>query len=180
VAVVDEAIEQIEQEIENLHAIISDLRPASLDELGLRPALEALLERRRQHSGLDIAVELGLGDGVDLPPELESTVYRLVQEALTNVVKHAHAHSARVAVTATAAGVSIEVADDGVGFSPAAITGGFGLEGMRERVYLVGGTLTVRSGEHGTLVAAELPLRAASAGSAASAPGAAESRQLAS
>jgi signal transduction histidine kinase len=159
--VVDEAIDQIEHEIENLHAIISDLRPASLDELGLRPALEALLDRRRQHAGLAVTMELELPDSTDgggLPPELESTIYRLVQESLTNVVKHARAHSARVAVSATAATVSIEVEDDGIGFSPDTRAGGFGLEGMRERVFLVGGTLTVESGKHGTLVHVELPL----------------------
>ncbi|MGD1050759.1 MAG: GAF domain-containing sensor histidine kinase [Solirubrobacteraceae bacterium] len=168
--VVDEAIEQIEHEIENLHAIISDLRPASLDELGLRPALEALLDRRRQHAGLAVAMELDLPDpaaGGRLPPELESTIYRLVQESLTNVVKHARAHSARVAVSATDSVVRIDVEDDGVGFSPEAHAAGFGLEGMRERVYLVGGTLDLKSGEHGTLVHVELPLAggAARAGS---------------
>jgi signal transduction histidine kinase len=165
--VVDEAIEQIEHEIENLHAIISDLRPASLDELGLRPALEALLDRRRQHAGLAVAMELDLpdpGDGARLPPALESTIYRLVQESLTNVVKHARAHSARVAVSATDSAVLIDVEDDGVGFSPDAHAAGFGLEGMRERVYLVGGTLELQSGEHGTLVHVELPLAAGAAG----------------
>jgi signal transduction histidine kinase len=159
--VVDEAIDQIEHEIENLHAIISDLRPASLDELGLRPALEALLDRRRQHAGLAVTMELELPDSADgggLPPELESTIYRLVQESLTNVVKHARAHSARVAVSAAAATVSIEVEDDGIGFSPDTRADGFGLEGMRERVFLVGGTLKVESGEHGTLVHVEIPL----------------------
>jgi len=161
--VVDEAIGQIEREIENLHSIITDLRPASLDELGLRPALEALLDRRRDLAGLEIAAELTLPDPADddpwrLPVEIESTVYRLVQEALTNIVKHARAQNVRIAVTATQAGVSIEVQDDGVGFSPAARTPGFGLEGMRERVFLVGGTLSFDSGQSGTLVRAELPL----------------------
>ncbi len=163
--VVDEAIAQIEREIESLHAIITDLRPAALDELGLRPALEALLERRRELGELAISAALDLPDpgegGPRLPPEIESTVYRLVQEALTNVIKHAHATSAQVTVSATDGHVSIEVRDDGVGFSPQARTGGFGLEGMRERVYLVGGSLSFDSGDAGTLVRALLPLRAA-------------------
>jgi signal transduction histidine kinase len=168
--VVDEAIEQIEHEIENLHAIISDLRPASLDELGLRPALEALLDRRRQHAGLAVTMALDLPDSVNgrgLPPALESTIYRLVQESLTNVVKHARAHNARVAVTAATSTVSLEIEDDGVGFDPATRAAGFGLEGMRERVYLVGGTLRVESGDHGTLVHVELPLAGAPAGAGA-------------
>jgi signal transduction histidine kinase len=170
--VVDEAIGQIEREIENLHGIITDLRPASLDALGLRPALEALLDRRRELAGLAITAELELpaaGDPGDLrlPPEIESTVYRLVQEALTNVVKHAHARSAQVSVSATPARVVLEVRDDGVGFSPDAKKSGFGLEGMRERVYLLGGTITFDSSDVGTLVRAELPLQAPERSSAA-------------
>ena len=95
--VLDEAIGQIEQEIENLHAIISDLRPAALDELGLRPALEALIDRRGQHDGVTVTSEFRLPDQSAaerlLDEEIESTVYRLVQEALTNVVKHAEART---------------------------------------------------------------------------------------
>ena len=158
---VDEAIEHLQEEIENLHAIISDLRPAALDELGLRPALEALLERRSDHGALAIDSELVLPDpnacGDDLEPEIESTIYRLVQEALTNVVRHASARRVRVAVIATASAVSIEVIDDGVGFAPDASRSGFGLAGMRERAFLAGGTVMIDSGAAGTVVRAELP-----------------------
>jgi signal transduction histidine kinase len=160
----DEAIGQVEQEIENLHAIISDLRPAALDELGLRPALEALLERRSDPGELVIVSTLMLPDPrageQRLEPEIESTVYRVVQEALTNIVKHANARNVRVAVMARAGAVSIEVRDDGVGFAPAARGSGFGLAGMRERVYLAGGTVRVDSGAGGTRVRAELPAHA--------------------
>jgi signal transduction histidine kinase len=160
----DEAIEHIEQEIENLHAIISDLRPAALDELGLRPALEALLERHSEHDELTIASKLALPDhnaGEDrLEPEIESTVYRLVQEALTNIAKHANARNARVAVTASGGAVLVEVQDDGTGFAPDAGGSGFGLVGIRERVFLAGGTVTIDSGRGGTLVRAELPAHA--------------------
>jgi signal transduction histidine kinase len=160
---VDEAIEYIEQEIENLHAIISDLRPAALDELGLRPALEALLERRSDHGALTIAGRLALpdpkADEERFDPEIESTVYRLVQESLTNIVKHADARSVRVTVTASEGAVSVEVQDDGVGFVPDAEGSGFGLASMRERVMLAGGTMAIDSGAEGTLVRAELPAR---------------------
>jgi signal transduction histidine kinase len=172
-AAVDQAIDQIEQEIENLHAIISDLRPATLDELGLRPTLEALLERRSDPGSLTIVSEFLLPDpkeGEDrLPPEIESTVYRLVQEALTNVVKHAKASNARVAVIASPAGVTVEVRDDGVGFATNAPMSGFGLAGLHERAFLVGGSVTIESGEQGTVVRAELPAqdRAAASPSAA-------------
>ncbi len=160
---VDEAIEHIEQEIENLHAIISDLRPAALDELGLRPALEALLERRSDHGALTISSRLALpdprADEDRFEPEVESTVYRLVQESLTNIVKHASAGNVRVSVTASEGGVSVEIQDDGVGFNPDAGGSGFGLASMRERVFLSGGTVSIDSGAEGTVVRAELPAR---------------------
>jgi signal transduction histidine kinase len=158
---VEEAIDHIEEEIGNLHAIINDLRPAALDELGLRPALEALLERRSDHGALTIVAELTLPSPMDveadLGPEVESAVYRLVQEALTNVVRHANARNVRVAVTAVGGAVSVVVQDDGVGFAPHPGEAGFGLAGMRERVLLAGGTVTIESGEDGTVVRAELP-----------------------
>ena len=91
----DEAVEHLEREISNLRAIITELRPAALDELGLRTAIEALLDRHREQSGLHIDAELelsGPSKGDDrLDEDLETAVYRLVQEALTNVAKHAHA-----------------------------------------------------------------------------------------
>ncbi len=157
---IGQAIEDIELETDNLRAIISDLRPSLLDDLGLGPAIEALLERRRV-AGLEIAAELSLGDVEALAPELETTVYRLLQEALTNVVKHAHATSARVLVRVTDSDVLVEVQDDGEGFDPDAQTSGFGLAGMRERVYLAGGSLDVGSGPAGTAVRVHLPVSAA-------------------
>ena len=168
-AAVDQAIEQIEQEIQNLHAIISDLRPATLDELGIRPALEALFERRSEHGSLTIVSELVLPDpqvaGDRLPPEIESTVYRLVQEALTNVVKHAKARNARVTVVASPDGVTVEVQDDGVGFARDAPRSGFGLTGLHERAFLVGGSVTIESDDRGTVVRAELPAQGRQAAS---------------
>jgi len=166
-----QAIEDIELEIENLRAIITDLRPSLLDDLGLLPAIEALLERRRQ-GGLKITTEFSLPDrepdGSALAPELETTIYRLIQEALTNVIKHAHASTVRVLVAVVEADMVIEVQDDGRGFDTGAHSDGFGLAGIRERVYLAGGTLELESGEGGTLVRAQLPARAAAAAAAGS------------
>jgi signal transduction histidine kinase len=158
-----EAIEHIEQEIGNLRAIITELRPAALDELGLRTALEALLDRHRQQSGFEIDGELALpgpsaGSG-RLDGDLETAVYRLVQEALTNVAKHARADRVQVAVRESGGELSIEVRDDGAGFDPETTSRDFGLAGMQERVTLAGGTLSVESDEQGTLVAARLPVR---------------------
>jgi signal transduction histidine kinase len=162
-AAMREAMEHIEQEIANLRAIITELRPAALDELGLRTAIEALLDRHREQSGFDIDRELLLPgpstrDG-RLDGDLETTVYRLVQEALTNVAKHARADRVRVAITEADGELSIEVCDDGAGFDPKTTGHGFGLAGMQERVTLAGGTLSVESGEQGTVVSARLPAR---------------------
>ena len=145
-------------EIANLRALITDLRPSLLDDIGLLPAIEALLDRRREE-GLEIDAELALpepsSDRRDL--ELETTIYRLVQEALTNVVKHAHAARAHVRVALVEAEIVVEVSDDGRGFDPDAATSGFGLAGMRERAFLAGGTLELSSSESGTLLRARLP-----------------------
>jgi|CZKG01.1.fsa_nt_gi signal transduction histidine kinase len=158
-----EAVQRIEQEIENLRAIITDLRPAALDELGLAAAIESLLDRHHERSGLEVEHEISLAratGGVErLDEELETAVYRLVQEALTNVVKHARASLARVAVRESDGELLIEVKDDGAGFDPLTVDKGFGLAGMKERVGLAGGTLSVASGEGGTLLTARLPIR---------------------
>jgi signal transduction histidine kinase len=163
-----QAVEQIEHEIANLRAIITELRPAALDELGLRTAIEALLERHREASGLQIDAELtlpGPSAGAErLDPELETAVYRMVQEALTNVAKHARAEHVRLVIGESDGELLLEIHDDGVGFDSKTRTDGFGLAGMRERAGLAGGTLSVESGEQGTRVSARLPARRKDAG----------------
>ncbi|HTX09208.1 MAG TPA: GAF domain-containing sensor histidine kinase [Solirubrobacteraceae bacterium] len=167
-AAIRQAIEDIELEIANLRGIITDLRPSMLDDLGLMPAIEALLDRRRD-AGLEVVGELALGEVASrdggLDRQLETTIYRLVQESLTNVVKHAHASRVRVSLAAIDGEVKIEVQDNGVGFEPGERTGGFGLAGMRERVYLAGGTIELESSENGTLVRVRLPQRTNAAAS---------------
>ncbi|HWC86674.1 MAG TPA: GAF domain-containing sensor histidine kinase [Solirubrobacteraceae bacterium] len=161
-AAMREAIEEIETAIGNLRGIITDLRPAALDDLGLRAALTALIERRH-HDDLEITGDLRLpdprADEPRLSAELETIVYRLVQEALHNVVKHARARHVHLTVAATEGEVMLEVRDDGVGFAVAEPTGGFGLKGMHERVYLGGGRLEIQSGPEGTVLHAVLPAR---------------------
>jgi signal transduction histidine kinase len=154
-----QAIEDIELETDNLRAIITDLRPSLLDDLGLIPAIEALVDRRRA-AGVEIEAELDLPDplpGAD--PELETTIYRVLQEALTNVAKHARASEVQLAARLENHGVCVSVRDNGVGFDPESRTSGFGLAGMRERVYLSGGQLEVSSDPSGTLIQVRLPLR---------------------
>ena len=128
-------VEQVEHEIENLRAIITELRPAALDELGLRTAIEGLLDRHREQSGFQIDSELALpgpSAGEErLDEDLETTVYRLVQEALTNVAKHARANQVRVAVKESEGELLVEVKDDGAGFDHETASHGFGLAGMQ-------------------------------------------------
>jgi signal transduction histidine kinase len=152
--------EHVAQEIENLRAIIAELRPAALDQLGLGPALTSLAQRTASTHGLDVRTDLALGDAdARLPPELETTVYRLVQEALSNVMKHAAATRVDISVREQGGAVHVRVADDGRGFDPSTPSAGFGLVGMRERAELSGGELQIEAGEPGTVVRARLPVR---------------------
>jgi signal transduction histidine kinase len=168
-----QAVEQLEEGITNLRALITDLRPAALDELGTEAAVEALAERATRHGiEVDVSIELAHeralerdGDGGDSPlarhiPELETAIYRIVQEALTNATKHGHAGRAIVEIHEDGETVHVEVRDDGSGFDTSADTFGFGLLGMRERVELLDGTLQVESSPSaGTTVRANFPVQ---------------------
>ena len=151
---IDQALEMITQGIANLRALIIELRPAALDELGPEPAVQALVERVRAQSGLEIELDVRLAYEEGRTPlrhvtDIEAAVYRLVQEALNNVVKHAEATRVAIRIadpTEDDGQLLVEVEDDGRGFDPAIdSSGGFGLLGMRERVALVHGELTVTS-----------------------------------
>jgi signal transduction histidine kinase len=162
-----DAVEQLTTEIASLRTLITELRPAALDDLGLQPALEALAERVRVVEGLQVELEVDThgpaGRGQErLPGDVETAVYRLVQEALTNVAKHARATRVDVSVVEHDGQVSVRVRDDGRGFDPAERTAGFGLTGMRERAELAGGSLRVESTRgRGTVVSARLGARRA-------------------
>jgi signal transduction histidine kinase len=160
-AVMREAIEQLSRDIEALRGLIAELRPAALDQLGLEPALTSLAKRTSMTTGLEIHTQIDIPDGERLAPELETTVYRIVQESLTNVAKHARAAHVELTVRCAEDELRISIADDGTGFDPEeAHNGGFGLAGMRERVELAGGELSVRPGDRaGTTISARLPVR---------------------
>jgi signal transduction histidine kinase len=152
---VREAVDHIATEIDSLRTLITELRPAALDEIGLAPAIESLGQRLSAVEGLEVDVRVEVGGRLD--PELETTVYRIVQEALSNIAKHARAERVSVSVTLDFDAVRIEVTDDGKGFNPAARADGFGLVGMRERVALAQGRLDIESSSEGTAVRARLP-----------------------
>jgi signal transduction histidine kinase len=133
------------------------LRPSMLDDLGLVAALEWQGREVSRRSQMEVAVEsANVSD--DLPDEYKICVYRLVQEALHNAVRHAHARNAKVRVTGGAGGIEIEVSDDGQGFDPQR-SRGLGILGMEERVKRLGGSLAVKSAPgQGATLKAELPM----------------------
>ncbi len=177
---VDAALEGLGTEIDGLRHLITELRPAALDDLGLAAALEALARRAQAIDGLDVKTEmdLGWGPGQDqdaggenggrrLDPELESTIYRVVQEALTNVSRHAQATKAVISVTERDGVLTASVTDDGRGLPDATrlgprgdgLEGGFGMSGMRERAELVRGELEwAPAPERGTIMRLTVPL----------------------
>ncbi|HEX6620986.1 MAG TPA: GAF domain-containing sensor histidine kinase [Solirubrobacteraceae bacterium] len=159
-AAMRDATQQLTGDIESLRALIAELRPPALDQLGLAPALASLAQRTGAVNDLEVRADVDLPDDRRFAPELETTVYRVVQESLTNAVKHAGASSIDIAVCCAEDAVEVSVADDGIGFdSEAAAGNGFGLAGMRERVELAGGELSVQPGAGaGTVIRARLPL----------------------
>jgi signal transduction histidine kinase len=166
--VLGESVTQLNATINDLRAIVTDLRPAALDVLGVRPALEALAERMQSRSNMaielsvDLAYEAGRA-ATRLAPEIELTLYRLVQEAVTNAARHSGGTAIRVEVNEGEDCVVGAISDDGHGFDPNDASAGFGLLGMRERVALVDGTLDVQGGPEGTLVRFTLPVRRSAA-----------------
>jgi signal transduction histidine kinase len=159
------AVGQIETQVHELQGLITELRPAALDDLGLSPALDTLYARVQATHGLEVTSQRDLVSETRdasnrLAPEIEGTIYRLVQEALTNIAKHANTGRAHTLITEGEGKVSVEIVDEGAGFDPGEVNRGFGLVGMRERVELVGGTLDIDSRPGaGTRLVATLPAR---------------------
>jgi signal transduction histidine kinase len=147
--------------LKDLHRLAVSLRPASLDQLGLVSALEQLVESFTQNSPLQIRFKaVGICEDDRLPHEVETTLYRIAQEALTNVIRHAGARRADVVLERRDDIVLILVEDDGKGFDVdgAKMAGPLGLLGMQERAEMLGGTLTVESNEgRGTTLVVEVP-----------------------
>ena len=163
-AALDDAITELDTEIANVRGIISDVRPAALDELGTEAAVEALSDRIRTR-GIDVALTVDLDweagrSATRHDDELETALYRIAQEAMTNGLKHSGAQLLTVDIAEADGHVTVSVHDDGQGFDPSARAEGFGLLGMRERVELLDGTLTVVSAPgEGTTLSARLPVR---------------------
>jgi signal transduction histidine kinase len=144
--------------LQDVRRLAVELRPKALDDFGLVPALERLVETFREQTGIEVDLEPRLG-GNRLPAEVETALYRITQEALTNVVKHAHAKRVSIVLTRRDGSVSAVIEDDGRGFAEEqGSENGLGLLGMRERVALVDGRLSVESSPGaGTTLSIEVP-----------------------
>jgi two-component system CheB/CheR fusion protein len=166
--ILEDATGLAENMMSGLRRIIADLRPPVLDDLGLVPALRRLGSDLQERAGVTVAVQAAELPG-RLPPEVELTLFRVAQEALTNIGKHAHAHEARILLRCDPAQVTLQIQDDGQGLPQAGVgldqadaprlAAHFGLLGMQERVALLNGSFRVESAPHaGTTVQVEVPL----------------------
>jgi signal transduction histidine kinase/PAS domain-containing protein len=148
----------------DVHRLIYDLRPSLLDDLGLSAALRSCAHNSLDAAGLEVYVE-AVGQEKRLPPEVEIALFRIVQEAIANIARHAHAESAYISLEFKEKSVAVHIEDDGIGFdyshgfSAGAGGKGVGLLGMKERAELLGGTLLIdaRPGG-GTRVSVEVPV----------------------
>ena len=145
--------------LQDVRRLAVELRPKALDDFGLVPAIERLVETFREQTGIDVDLEPRLGEE-RLPAEVETTLYRITQEALTNVVKHAQARHVSIVLTRRSASVAAVIEDDGRGFGKAETSSnGLGILGMQERVALVGGRVEVESAPgSGTTLSIEVPV----------------------
>jgi signal transduction histidine kinase len=145
--------------LQDVRRLAVELRPSALDDFGLVPALERLVDTFREQTGIDVDLEPQLGDE-RLPSDVETTLYRITQEALTNVVKHANAERVSIVLTRRDGTISAVIEDDGRGFEEGSGSGnGLGLLGMRERVALVDGRLSIESSPgSGTTLSIEVPV----------------------
>jgi signal transduction histidine kinase len=153
---IEHIAKNIDEIVDIVRRIATDLRPAILDDLGIVAALEQQLRRLRESTG--VATTLHADDEPELDMLTAVTLYRIAQEALANVVRHANATSVDVSLALRDGSVELEIRDDGRGFDvPSAGPSALGLIGMRERAELLGGSVTIESGT-GTRVTAVIPL----------------------
>jgi signal transduction histidine kinase len=146
---------QTQAAIRDIRALVYDLRPPALDELGLVPALREQIARFADTGEVELSLDAP-GDVPVLPAAVEVAAFRIVQEAVTNVLKHAHATRCTVRIAA-GEDLVVEIADDGVGISPEPSVG-VGIRSMRERAAELDGSLAISSDERGTRIVARFPL----------------------
>ena len=159
-AALAELREQVVSALQDVRRLAVELRPAVLDDFGLVPALERLTDAFAEQSDVRVDFHSALGE-LRLPSEVETTLYRVVQESLTNIVKHANARSVSVSIARRASTVAAVIEDDGAGFDQRAVREeSVGLLGMRERLSFVDGRLEIESRPGaGTTIVAEVPVK---------------------
>jgi signal transduction histidine kinase len=146
--------------LNNLHTLAVKLRPASLDHVGLVTALEQYVQDYAGQHGLMVQFDALEIAGLRLPADTETALFRVVQESLANVVLHAHASRVDVLLNRRSGCVAVTIEDDGIGFDPAQVVrqNRLGLFGMRERVEMLGGSLSIESAPgKGTAISVEVP-----------------------
>lgn len=165
---VTESIEIVDRMVQQIRDLSLALRPPLLDEVGFLPAIQGYLETQAERTGLIIEVDTP-PDLVSFPAEVEITAFRVIQEAVSNVIRHANATEVSVFIRHDAESLVISVADNGVGFDADAIldisapASSLGLVGMRERVQILGGEFSIESGpENGSRVDVRIPVEVAS------------------
>ena len=150
--------EQVVETLHDVRRLAVELRPMVLDDFGLVAALERLRDTFSEQTGMRVHLESQIGGR--LPSDVETALYRIVQEALTNIVKHAQANSISIVLTRSSRAVTAVIEDDGRGFTPDGGGEGLGLLGVGERLALLGGKLKIESSPGaGTTIVAEVPLR---------------------
>ena len=157
-AALAELREHVVSALQDVRRLAVELRPAVLDDFGLVPALERLTDAFAEQSGVRVDFHSALGE-TRLPSEVETTLYRVVQESLTNIAKHANAHNVSVSIARRGSTVAAVIEDDGAGFDQRTVREeGVGLLGMRERLSFVDGRLEIESRPGaGTTIVAEVP-----------------------
>jgi two-component system, NarL family, sensor histidine kinase UhpB len=152
-----EVREEVGRSMETIRRLARELRPSALDDLGLVAALDAHAQEFGRRTGIEVRF---VHDGAQprLDPPIELALFRVAQEALTNVAKHAGVRVATLRFVASDRLAVLVISDDGRGFDTASAAAGVGLYSMRERMLLVGGLLTINAGERGVEVRAEAPL----------------------
>jgi signal transduction histidine kinase len=161
-----EASTLIDQAIQQVRSMSHLLHPPLLDEVGLRSSIHWYLDGLTKRSGLETSLDVQPEDFPRLGPELETTIFRIVQEALTNVFRHAEARKAWITMAVRESQIVVTVGDDGKGI-PDSIADfeagkiGIGIAGMRQRVKEFGGRIRLRNGNPGTLVEAVIPIKSA-------------------
>jgi signal transduction histidine kinase len=159
----DDVRSQLNRLEEQLRSLAHELRPQILDDLGLVPAVEFLASSAGRRWGVAVTVDAIVDER--LPADIETAVYRVTQEALTNATRHAQATTLRVSLQQTPRSLCCAIEDDGVGFDVRAVSNrdgecGFGLPGLNDRVHALGGSLLITSAPgQGTKVTATIPLR---------------------